>query len=619
MEHIKWVDPSAWMEAMRGPRWHARVAKENKQFQEAVIDVGPEVVGAFKAAPDEDTAAWHAEVGTTRIVVHPQPGGALKWNWLGQEQDLPLAGDLDLANGGTVVYSRDVGAGAEHYEIVAVKRSKQMWSYKGRSHGLGASVAILGQRVYVLEAVSPLRYRWLISLDLRTGSDRRVHYEEMRGSYALSLIRGERGCLFLMAENAGRQELFHVLDRVRRLSEDGLSFFPVGFAPNSDEPCYFVRRGTFDAPWEACGNALQSFRIPEDISDHGLDIFQLSSGIIVHRKHGERFIEICGRRKAITFLGKFLGEIEANPWARWHGHAGAMEVIITVPGRSSMRGTIDVKHGIELPPASSVYGGVIQSAMAQSKDGSKVRWIVTSNRNRKSEGLIVVAYGAYGIPTHLSTTRWKPFIERGFAVGFALVRGGGDHNEAWAESGRRQGKLQGVEDLEACIRAMQRTVGVGALNTCIFGRSAGGYLIGAAAVRNPDGELFANMYAEVPYADVLQTASNPRLPLTKYEYLEFGDPAHVIADFETLLRLGPVSGLGVRGAPGVFVICRTGVNDRQVYAYESVKWMDALRGRGGGAAKLLAIAGGQGHFTRGDELYQQRAEDFSLLCKRILG
>jgi protease II len=118
--------------------------------------------------------------------------------------------------------------------------------------------------------------------------------------------------------------------------------------------------------------------------------------------------------------------------------------------------------------------------------------------------------------------------------------------------------------------------------------------------------------------DVLKTASNDSLPLTKYEYLEFGDPLHVIADFETMLRLGPVTALDEKGAPGVYVICRTAVNDRQVYAYESVKWMDALRGKGG-EEKLLSISGGQGHFTRGDQLHAERAADYLLITKRIFG
>jgi oligopeptidase B len=126
------------------------------------------------------------------------------------------------------------------------------------------------------------------------------------------------------------------------------------------------------------------------------------------------------------------------------------------------------------------------------------------------------------------------------------------------------------------------------------------------------------VYTEVPYVDVLQTAANEDLPLTKFEYNEFGDPAHKIAEFEFLLHLSPVSGLGPEGAPRIFVICRVGMNDRQVYAYESMKWMDALRGTYQGELKLLHVTEDSGHVLHGDEVYTQRAEDFLILCKKLL-
>ena len=170
---------------------------------------------------------------------------------------------------------------------------------------------------------------------------------------------------------------------------------------------------------------------------------------------------------------------------------------------------------------------------------------------------------------------------------------------------------------------MRSVLDMPAERTVLFGRSAGGYLVGATVVRNPNGALFGHVYTEVPYVDVLRTASNPTLPLTEYEYLEFGNPAYSLLDFEVMLRLGPITGLGKEGAPGVSVLCRTAENDTQVYPYEAVKWMDALRGHGvkGDSdtnQKLLAISGGQGHFTRGERLYTERAEDYILLCRNIL-
>jgi len=601
---IGWKDPSEWMEHMRGPRWRARVLSENKRFDSAVRAVADKeqveaAITAFQAASEEWEAAssWVAELGSTRIQIYPQNGGALRWTWLGE--DYPLSGDIALAPG-TVIYSEDIGKGAERYKITAVKRGKVAWSFKGRVHGLGSQVAVIGQRVYMLEASLPLRYKWLISVDLATGKDKRIHYEEMDSSYALTLVKGENGCLFLLSDNAGRQKLFHIIGgRVVRLSEDGISFFPVGFAPNSKEPCYLVRR-TFAAAWEGCGVALKD--LPVGLAHNGIDHVILREQAFVHRKHGERFVDMRGKQ-----IAKLLGEIQINPWWFHYGGAGPIDAIITMPGRVPFR----------LGQVPSIYAERVLTGMAKSADGTGVRWIVIWNNNMAPRGVIINGYGAYNIPTNLNTTRWKPYLDHGVAIGFAMPRGGGDYNDMWAEAGRVHRKYKSVEDFEACVRAIRAALGLGADKTVVFGRSAGGYLVGAATARNPEGKLFGTVYTEVPYVDVLKTASNQQLPLTKYEYLEFGDPLHVIADFETMLRLGPVSALDEKGAPGVYVICRTAVNDRQVYAYESVKWMDALRGKGG-KDKLLAITGGQGHFTRGNQLYGERAADY-LLLKRIFG
>jgi oligopeptidase B len=175
-----------------------------------------------------------------------------------------------------------------------------------------------------------------------------------------------------------------------------------------------------------------------------------------------------------------------------------------------------------------------------------------------------------------------------------------------------------VEDFEACVRAVQEVLELPASKTCIYGRSAGGYVLGSLVARHPQGDLFRAAYAEVPYVDVLRTASNPKLPLTRLEFEEFGDPAGRIEDFESILRLSPVDSLSSKGAPGVFVVCRTAKNDKQVYAYESFKWVQALRGDGKrGLEKLVAMNPGQGHFTLGVQLQLERAEDYLLICKNL--
>jgi oligopeptidase B len=224
----------------------------------------------------------------------------------------------------------------------------------------------------------------------------------------------------------------------------------------------------------------------------------------------------------------------------------------------------------------------------------------------------------------MMTSRWKPYLERGMAIGFAFVRGGGDHTEAWAAAGQVAGKALGIADFEAAVGAMQAATGLDAAATVAFGRSAGGYIVGNSVAARP-GRLFAAAYMEVPYVDVLRTSSNPALPLTQYEYEEFGNPATGPAEFETVMRLSPVDVATAAPAGAyddVFVLCRTFENDQQVFAYECLKWVDALRSDGGtrdhdGAPKLVAVRKGQGHFSFGVAASLQRAEDFVLIMENL--
>jgi hypothetical protein len=608
MALIEWEDPYKWMEKMSGPRWRGRVARENKKYYEAVMDAANQeeleaAIVSFRGAAEEleVQSIWHVEVGSTRITIYPKNGGSFLWKLAGLDKEFPLTGDLDLTTGGIVVYSHEVGGGAEKYEITATREGKTLWNYRTK-HGVSSQLAIHQGRVYFMEASSPIRYKWVVSLDLLTGKDRHMLYEEKDNTYQISLVRGERGCLFLISENAGHQRLYHLGERLEQLSPDGDHFHPVGFAPNSTEPCYFVCR---NGQWEAEGTPLKKMRLPPGLQGNGIDHVILRNEMFIHRNHGMRFLCMDGK------ITKILGEIETNQWAIWRD--SPLEMHIVMPGCTPIHVAIDKRKLVFVPPV-SVYADRMATGMVRSADGSKVRWIVVSNRNRPPRAVIINGYGAYGMTTHLNTARWKPFLERGVAIGFALVRGGGDHNAEWAEAGRRQGKLHGIEDMEACVRAIQKVLGLGPKETCLFGRSAGGYLVGGAITRSPGGDLFGSVYTEVPYVDVLATASKPAYPLTKYEYREFGDPVRNIADFETMLRLGPVSGLGPHGASAIFVLSRVGMNDRQVYAYESVKWMEALKGD-----NLLAITSGQGHFTTGDGLFEERAGDFLILLKRILG
>ena len=594
---LKWRDENAWMERMEGPRWKALVDKENATFKGAVDTVtATSAATLFKAAEDENLiqSTMYVSRGGTNLRIRPHTG-YYSWEKVGKKMKPVNVGDLEVLPDGSIIYTKEINMSGDTYTLIRCHKGKQIWKIKER---IGTSVAVIGDRVFVLEERGPLRFSDLVCFSVKTGGDKRIHYEEKSGEISLALSKGEGGCLFLLSENAGKQQLAHIREdgEMVWLSQKGVSFFPVGKGPN-----YFVRLGSFDAPWTAVGPELESWDIPMFILKQGLEMVSLREEIIVTKTKGVRTVYRKGRA-----IGEFIGEVHRNPWAAWYGQKD--EITVTLAGAMPTRVTIG-PSSILFPQATTIYA---KARLGHVRDRS-VTFAVLQNENQTPTALMVCGYGSYGIPYHLDTVRWKTYLEHGWAIALAFIRGGGDDTEAWADAGRREGKLEGIEDFEACIVAAQKMTGLTAKNTCIHGRSAGGYLVGACTSRHPDGDLFRAVYTEVPYVDVLRTASLPELPLTQVEYNEVGNPRSNIYDFEYLVRLSPIETLTEKGAPGVFVLCRTGTADRQVFAYEPVKWIQTLRGSVAGEKKLLYVARGKGHFSRGDAVSLERAEDFAIL------
>ena len=224
----------------------------------------------------------------------------------------------------------------------------------------------------------------------------------------------------------------------------------------------------------------------------------------------------------------------------------------------------------------------------------------------------MVGYGAYGMSTQLNTARWYPLIMRGWTVVFALVRGGGDHSMAWADAARTWRRESALDDFEDVIRDAQAFTGIGPKKTVVYGRSAGGILIGSLAAKYGT-RLFGTVYGEVPYLDVLRTTTNPSLPLTELEYEEFGNPTEKLVDLATLSRISPVDRIPERGLPGLRVLLRTGENDMEVLPYEPVKWITRARSGRDDKDKLLAYSENEGHFVGGSSVLEERAMDLAIL------
>ena len=89
----------------------------------------------------------------------------------------------------------------------------------------------------------------------------------------------------------------------------------------------------------------------------------------------------------------------------------------------------------------------------------------------------------------LNKQNWYPLLKRKWAIVFAMVRGGGDIDAAWAEMARRNNRHLSVDDFESVIRDSKKKLKLGPDKTVIYGRSAGGLPVGAIVSRYPNGEL----------------------------------------------------------------------------------------------------------------------------------
>ena len=586
-----WDDKQAWMETMKGPGWTAALQEEQLRFKK-YISRTPGIAGIerelLSLEPKEMPGYFETENQELRII----PSGTLNYNWRYVESRVyKSAADLDAKKGGHLWTVKDISSGAESYQCEYRYLTKKTWT----KDNVGPFVGIYKDRCYLIEA-DRLWYHTLISVDAKTGSGRRVHYKETDPEWNLTLLRLQDKSLCLVGNNAGNQKLWVVKDKeVTQLYLNGAAFVPV------TSNAAFVRESDTDF-YEPRGSALTEFRFP-NFKKETPEWMSIGRRLLITRAMGERTLWKLSHSKKPELLKKVLGSFMPDPWA-------SDTILISEPGTPFYAYT----HEPHYYANSSKH-------VTKSKDGTEVTVVcVTSKSRGHSKALLVNGYGAYGLPTHMSTGRWKPLLDRGWSIAFALIRGSGDDTDKWADAGRRDQKVKSVEDFEACIKKAQEVTSVAPAKTVIYGRSAGGYLVGGTLGRHTEGDLFGAAYTEVPYVDVLRTTTNPKLPLTKLEYEEFGHPAKKLQNFGALLHLSPVDLVPDSGVPRIFVLSRIALLDLEVLAYESMKWIRKLRGptetsksKGKGQPKLLAITAGEGHFAKGPTALRQRAEDLAIL------
>jgi len=250
----------------------------------------------------------------------------------------------------------------------------------------------------------------------------------------------------------------------------------------------------------------------------------------------------------------------------------------------------------EVPSGHDPSDYVVRRLMAPAPDGETVPVTVLHRRDQPLDGsapLLLYGYGSYGI-TIPAAFRIKPLslADRGMVFAIAHVRGGKARGYRWYLDGKLEKKINTFKDFIAAGEHLADQGFTARGRIVAMGGSAGGLLVGAAANMAPD--LFAGVIAAVPFVDILNTMSDPDLPLTPPEWPEWGDP---ITDPDAHARIAgysPYDNVADQAYPHVLAIA--GLTDPRVTYWEPAKWIARLRDRrADDRLTLLKTEMGAGH------------------------
>ncbi|XP_074061175.1 prolyl endopeptidase-like isoform X2 [Macrotis lagotis] len=211
------------------------------------------------------------------------------------------------------------------------------------------------------------------------------------------------------------------------------------------------------------------------------------------------------------------------------------------------------------------------------KDGTSVPVTVFFKRNSEDlqkNPLLIHVYGAYGIDLNMNfKAENRMLIEDGWILAYCHVRGGGELGLSWHAGGCLNNKLNGLDDLEACIKFLHNLGFSEPASTALTTYSAGGILAGALCNSNPS--LIRAVSLQAPFLDLLNTMLDMQLPLTIEELEEWGDPSSDDKYMNYIKSYCPYQNLRPQTYPSIIIT--TYENDQRVPIRGILKYTQRLR------------------------------------------
>jgi len=152
----------------------------------------------------------------------------------------------------------------------------------------------------------------------------------------------------------------------------------------------------------------------------------------------------------------------------------------------------------------------------------------------------------------------------------------------WYEDGKMFNKRNTFTDFIDCTEHLVQEGYADPEKVHAMGGSAGGLLMGAVVNMRPD--LYNGVVAAVPFVDVITTMSDESIPLTTFEYDEWGNP-NMLEQYEYLKTYSPYDNVTDAAYPNMLVT--TGFHDSQVQYWEPAKWVAKIRDHNTGDNKIM--------------------------------
>jgi len=230
--------------------------------------------------------------------------------------------------------------------------------------------------------------------------------------------------------------------------------------------------------------------------------------------------------------------------------------------------------------------------------------------------ILFYGYGSYGINTDAQFRESIiPLLKKGFVFAIINIRGGGEFGKKWYEGGRMFNKMNTFNDFNDGVKAVLELNIGNPNNVFARGGSAGGLLMGA--IINLEPELYAGILSGVPFVDVLTTMSDPSIPLTTFEYDEWGNPANE-DEYFYIKTYSPYDNIKKLNYPAVFIT--SSLYDSQVQYFEPAKYTAKLKEYNQSSNPILMkmnLIGGHGGLSGKINQFNEIAEEYNFILNLI--